>query len=665
MIDFAPMFKRRSRTRRTASSQAPSNPHDFDMRALPILSAGQLLTHVGHDPKLSDLFRLVGVGERHFDLLFRRPLHRFAEAVQLAPASENNHHCGPGGLLQHTLEVIQLALKLRQGYQLPIGGSPDVMAREEHHWTYGIFVACLFHDIGKVLSRIQLRLNMPDGRKRPWTPHDKPITQTGADSYQIQFQECPYKAHQRLSVTLYASLLPSAGRAWLTQHSEVMAQTLASIWGDGYESGVIGEIVTRADRESTARNTDTMHADRRMAGAKESLGDRLMQRLRQLLSEGEIKINKSGAMGFVAGETTYFVCRPLAEKLIDSLKDTGAEGIPSDPVRIYDVLQEHGFALAYGDGKAIRKVRVEGRGFSHTLTCLKFKTRRLWVPVRLPQSFEGNITEVGAEDERPSVSTEQEPETSSKAGAACEPVGGRGPDSTAVKAASHKPEPVSQAQSQDKEPENGARRPRKSEPERQSPEPVQPRAAAAGPAQEAETDDAVEEETGTASAPEPETPVHEARKPDEAEQAAEPETAPETEALPEPEVAQLTWEDEVGTAFWHWIQEGIRQKSLPANNVRAQIHFVEEGIFLVTPRIFKAYCEKAGLGKDGFNRLQKRFARLKLHTKTPRTHFNVHPYVVDTGNRTARLNGYLVPYSKVFGPDEELPQFNKYLRPLD
>src|SRR5690625_4198912 len=141
--------------RRSTSPPAPSSPKleaaSFDMKALPILSAKELLAHCGYDEQLSSLFRAFGLSEPHFDMLVRRPVHRFAEAVQLAPASENNHHCGPGGLLKHTLEVITAALQIRRGYQLPIGGSPDVMAQEEHFWTYGVFVSCLLHDIGKVL----------------------------------------------------------------------------------------------------------------------------------------------------------------------------------------------------------------------------------------------------------------------------------------------------------------------------------------------------------------------------------------------------------------------------------------------------------------------------------------------------------------------------------
>lgn len=620
--------------RRSPSPTAPSSPRletaSFDMKALPILSASELLAHCGHDAQLTGLFRAFGMSEKHFDTLVRRPVHRFAEAVQLAPASENNHHCGPGGLLTHTLEVIAAALQIRRGYQLPIGASPDVMAQEEHFWTYGVFVSCLFHDIGKVLCRFQLVLNLPDGSARVWTPHDVPIHKTGADSYQIRFVDSPYKAHQRLSVTLFGSMLPRTARAWLMQNADVMAQVLASIWGDGYESGVIGEIVTLADRASTGQNQDITDASRRFAGAKESVADRLIQKLRQLLSEREIKLNQSGAMGWVAGEHTYFVCRPLAEKLIQAMKDAGEKGIPTDPVRIYDVLQEHGFALPYEDGRAIRKLRVEGEGWSHTLTCLKFTTRRLWVPVRLPQPFDGALTELGGGD-RDSVPVETE--------AAAEAVE-RAPASESARESEAAPEaePTPENDSVENEPES-----------------------APGGAEAVAVTPKASPLSENASEPRPSETAAQVRR---TETAQETETEPVTEDARK-KIPKLTWDDAVGEAFWNWLREAITTQTLPANNRTASVHYVEEGVFLVTPVFFQDFCARAGLGRQEFVKLQKRFCRLKVHKKTERTHHNVHPYVVQTSNRTVRLNGFLIPYNEVFGPDDERPPCNEYVRPAD
>jgi hypothetical protein len=64
-----------------------------------------------------------------------------AERIMLAPASTKRDYtcCHPGGLVEHSLRVLQNAAKLRQVYNLT-----DSVA------TSSIILCSLFHDIGKV-----------------------------------------------------------------------------------------------------------------------------------------------------------------------------------------------------------------------------------------------------------------------------------------------------------------------------------------------------------------------------------------------------------------------------------------------------------------------------------------------------------------------------------
>src|SRR5690606_22954059 len=123
---------------------------------LPILTAQQLLERCGIDPKLNEWRSLAGMDNGVFDALMLKPLFQFAESVQLAPASETHHHCGPGGLLKHTVDVITIALKKRRAYQLPLGGNVSEINHQRHLWTFAIFIACLLHDIGKLNANIRL-----------------------------------------------------------------------------------------------------------------------------------------------------------------------------------------------------------------------------------------------------------------------------------------------------------------------------------------------------------------------------------------------------------------------------------------------------------------------------------------------------------------------------
>ena len=64
-----------------------------------------------------------------------------AERIMLAPASTKRDYtcCHPGGLVEHSLRVLQNAAKLRQVYNLT-----DSIA------TQSVILCSLFHDIGKI-----------------------------------------------------------------------------------------------------------------------------------------------------------------------------------------------------------------------------------------------------------------------------------------------------------------------------------------------------------------------------------------------------------------------------------------------------------------------------------------------------------------------------------
>jgi hypothetical protein len=56
---------------------------------------------------------------------------------------------------------------------------------------------------------------------------------------------------------------------------------------------------------------------------------------------------------------------------------------------------------------------------------------------------------------------------------------------------------------------------------------------------------------------------------------------------------------EAALKFMRWIQEGLSQGELPYNRADAMIHFVEEGMMLVSPVIFRKFAELFGESGDG------------------------------------------------------------------
>ena len=366
----------------------------LDLTRLPILDALSLLQRQGINPKLSDWRTLIGLNDEFFDHMVRDPFYRYAEAIQLAPASEADHHANPGGLLSHSYDVITLGLKRRRGLQLPHGGSIDQINEQRHLWTYAVFAGGLLHDVGKLMASIRLRLLLKKGTYYHWTPQDKPLREfEDAVSYCVEFVKMPYSYHTQIALTLF-DFLPTSGRAWLARESHIMMQLCAFLRGDRFESGVIGEILESADMTSTALSQKLPVLQR--FSTKPSTIERLVHWVRNWIIEGEIKINKNGAMGWVDGEGHLFmVCRSLADKIIHHCDQNSITDIPRDPIRLYDIFQDYGFALPTPEGKAIWNMLIECADYKHALTCLKFEARRFTIPTRPLAAFDGSVKVYG------------------------------------------------------------------------------------------------------------------------------------------------------------------------------------------------------------------------------------------------------------------------------
>ena len=352
----------------------------------PVLEPRVLFQKLTIDPDFVTLRQLAGVPDAYFDQLYLDAIHRFARAAQLVPASETHHHARPGGLLEHTLDMVHISLQLRRGHKLPQGASPDTIEAESRRWTYAIFAATLLHDVGKLLT--QFRILVKD---QPWTPFHGDITSSGASIYRIEFRDSPYQHHTRMGASCLA-LLPSVGLSWLAAEPELFHQLNAYLSGQVFESGVFGEIVTTADRESVARDLK-LDSKRYRSSRQVALIDRVTDTLRSLLAEKTVKRNRPGALLWTLDGTTYAVCRPLIEAIQSRLKEQGVTGIPSEYADYYDLLLEHGLALPTPSDPqaAIWSIQISEGDFSQIMSVLAFETRRVFRPTRLPPDFRGEI----------------------------------------------------------------------------------------------------------------------------------------------------------------------------------------------------------------------------------------------------------------------------------
>jgi len=340
--------------------------------------------------------QLLSVPRPHLQTLFNSAIKRYACFVQQLPASEAHHHAGPGGMLDHGLEVAANALALRRGHLLPHGDEPERLARSQDLWTYAVFTAALLHDIGK--PAVDQRVTLFDARGRAlrvWDPWQGPMDNT-ARSYRVTFvRERSRGLHERVAPLLARFVVPAAGLSWLASDQEVLVPWVATLCGDRDHSGTLGEIVSKADRESVARNLGAGDNVRLPTVRAVPLHEKLLTGLRHLVAEGELPLNRNGAAGWLVEDELWLVSKRAADALRAHLLAEGHTGVPSSNDRIFDVLQEHGLVFPNGE-RAIWRARVAGEDWAHELTLLRIAAARVWPDSQSrPEAFAGSVTPSG------------------------------------------------------------------------------------------------------------------------------------------------------------------------------------------------------------------------------------------------------------------------------
>ena len=563
-----------------------------------VLSAETLFSKLKIDANLPKLRQLAGLHDTYFDRLYRSALYSFADAVQLVPASEAHHHARPGGLLEHTVDMAHISLRLRQGHKLPVGATAEIVAKESAQWTYAVFIGALLHDIGKLISDFRILAQLSNGEERVWTPLHGSLQNLGATQYRVEFLDLDYRYHSRLCASCLA-ILPPVARGWLAEHPELFYQLTSYLSGEVYDGSIFGQIVTEADRVSVAADLKLPN-ERFTSRRKRPLGDYILDAIRALIRERTTIVrNRPGAMAWIKDGYTYMVCRPFVSLLHRYFDENNIGGLPREFTRVYSLLLEHGIAEANPKDAAasIWFIRVSAvaeesspkdANFDHEFTVLVFKTQRIFLPTRMPENYKGDIQ----------ILDQILPATSSLPSSNIEPSDSSDHDENNI-----------DNQVNSRAVENRKNRDKHGD---------------AGDQVNVEENDSNKE-------------IHR-----------------------EITSVQLTWDDDLPEALLEWIRVGIEDRELPYNKPNSVIHVVEfeeePHIALVTPAAFQTFCKNVGL--DDFNKVQKRFFRRKWNLKSNQN-LNVHALWTKGDNKSTKLNCILLHPSKVLRG--KTPIVNKYI----
>ncbi|MBT2298228.1 MobH family relaxase [Pseudomonas fluorescens] len=350
---------------------------------LPIESA-QTLLEVDHRRQLLDrIWQYTALSHTQFTQLYLHPIHRYAEQVQLLPASEAHHHAYLGGMLDHGLELVACSLKLRQSYLLPTGAAPEDQASQTDAWSAGIAYGALLHDIGKVA--VDMLVERQDGRV--WHPWQGPLDQPYRFRY-IKGRD--YHLHGAAAGLLYTQILDRPILDWLSGFPALWASLLYVLAGQYEHAGVLGELVVQADRVSTAQNIGG-NPSKALQAPIHSLQHHLISGLRHLVQH-ELKLNQPGAAGWLTHDALWLVSKTVTDRLRAYLLSQSIEGIPSSNIAVFDELQSHGLVESTPKGKAIWTALVAQGNWQQTFTFLRLQPALIWGNEDRPEAFSGTVS---------------------------------------------------------------------------------------------------------------------------------------------------------------------------------------------------------------------------------------------------------------------------------
>ena len=361
----------------------PSEPaHGVPVGWTPVHPPTHLLAEPHRQRLMERIWQYTALSTEQFEQLYRQPLLHYAEYVQLLPASESHHHAYAGGMLDHGLELVATALKLRQSHLLPATAAPEDQAVQADAWSAAIAYGALLHDIGKVA--VDLEVEYLTGQR--WHPWHGPLKHP----YRFRYVAGrDYKLHNAVAGLVFTQILDRDILDWLSAYPMPWCSLLYVLAGQYEHAGMLGELVIQADRISTAQNIGGNPAKAMQAPVR-SLQHHLLSALRHLV-KNELKLNQVGAAGWLTADALWLVSKVAADKVRAYLLAQSIDGVPSSNIALFDELQSHGLVDANSEGKAVWKAAIVDGDWQQQFTFLRLQPSLIWGEETRPPEFGGTV----------------------------------------------------------------------------------------------------------------------------------------------------------------------------------------------------------------------------------------------------------------------------------
>ncbi|AVQ00264.1 hypothetical protein C7S18_23495 (plasmid) [Ahniella affigens] len=317
------------------------------------MSAAELLAP--HQELIARINRALGLNDTQVRAVVQPMLERFARYAHLIPASESDHHCEPGGLLQHSLETAFYAIQQTEAMVFALEEPPDRRRKIEPLWRFAAFTGGLVHDIGKALESVHAR--SPGGASE-WQPTTEPISkwldENGLEAFELTWNpDRKLRSHEKFGAILAVEILGPDG----VQHLEsvpgagVFSALLDALAMSRDRKSTLATIISKADGLSVEQDYEALRARPSMRDAHQRLAYRVMRLAMLRIREGYWRPNQPGQPIWCAVDGVFAVVPGFYNGILESAQAINEAGIPHHSSRIRAELARAGLIEADAQGE--------------------------------------------------------------------------------------------------------------------------------------------------------------------------------------------------------------------------------------------------------------------------------------------------------------------------
>lgn len=282
------------------------------------------------------MYRAMGFSREDFHLWAKPVLRNLAAYVHLLPATANDYHHLPGGLLRLCMETALYSLQAANTAVFPVGEEVEKRYWLQPRWAIATWLAGLCAHASKAATDMLV----VDDKNRHWQPFMLPLhpwlVEGGGQTYFVRWSEASQvTAHAFISSHIITKELLS----WISKDNQDVVPALMGFLSGTQQTGnPIADIVTpmmvrviEQNRKRTPSNYGKL-----MTGSH--LEPHIISAMRRLVAEGVWAVGGERAIVHVGQDGVFIDWRAAVPSMLERLGTDGVRGIPSDQDTLADIL---------------------------------------------------------------------------------------------------------------------------------------------------------------------------------------------------------------------------------------------------------------------------------------------------------------------------------------